>query len=303
MYQQHLRLGTSRFPPNLPLASSQVRRSLAAQEIKKAKSTHKNKEIDSVTDRSQSTRVALVKLSLPNEELQKLTRTERKHYVMLTSILRDVIMLQKLLIFVNNSNPPCEILKSAKATQIIYFITTLGSTIHEAKRFLSKEKMLKNITSDLVESRNAVSSFFACKQTREILRFIRDKFGFHYDTKDDLDPKIDSVFVARPEIYMWLSDSDSCNDLFSSTDDVICEVIYNELQGLGFKGNIQEFIGHLFDLVLDGAEVIVEFGRAYLAKCFSAKWLRQERAIVDVPSLDDISLPLIVGRSSKNEGN
>ena len=222
---------------------------------------------------------------------------------MLTSILRDVIMLQKLLIFVNNSNPPCEILKSAKATQIIYFITTLGSTIHEAKRFLSKEKMLKNITSDLVESRNAVSSFFACKQTREILRFIRDKFGFHYDTKDDLDPKIDSVFVARPEIYMWLSDSDSCNDLFSSTDDVICEVIYNELQGLGFKGNIQEFIGHLFDLVLDGAEVIVEFGRAYLAKCFSAKWLRQERAIVDVPSLDDISLPLIVGRSSKNEGN
>lgn len=103
-----------------------------------------------MTDRSQSTRVALVKLSLPNEELQKLTRTERKHYVMLTSILRDVIMLQKLLIFVNNSNPPCEILKSAKATQIIYFITTLGSTIHEAKRFLSKEKMLKNITSDLV---------------------------------------------------------------------------------------------------------------------------------------------------------
>ena len=256
-----------------------------------------------MTDRSQSTKVGLVRLSLTKQDIQKLTPTERKHFVMLTSILRDIIMLQRLLIFVNNLNPPNEVLESAKATQIIYFVTTLGSTIHEAAQFLKKEQMLKNVTGDLVASRNALSHFFSDSQTQRILSFIRSKFGYHYDTLDDLDPKIDSAFVALPEFYMWLSDSDSGNDLFSSTDEVIVEVIYNQSKALGFQGNKQEFIPYLFGLVLRGAEVIVEFGREYLAECFSVKWLQQERAIIDVPNLDEISLPLIVGPSSKNEEN
>lgn len=210
-------------------------------------------------------------------------------------------MLQKLLIFVKNSNSPNEILGSAKATQIIYLITTLGSTIHEAVQFFKKEQMLKNVTGDLVRSRNAIGSFFAGKRNNRILSFIRNKFGYHYDTLDDLDPKIHSAFMALPEFYMWLSDSDSGNDLFSSTDEVIVEVIYNQSKAFGFQGNKQEFIAYLLDLVLGGAKVIAEFGRDYLAECFSVKWLQQEPAIIDVPSLDEISLPLIVGPSSKNE--
>lgn len=245
----------------------------------------------------------MVRLSLTKQEIQKLTRTERKHFVMLTCILRDVIMLQKLLIFVKNSNSPNEILGSAKTTQVIYFVTTLGSTIHEAGRFFFSEQMLKNATGELVEARNAVSRFFADERNNRILSFIRNKFGYHYDTRVDLDPKIDSAFVALPEFYMWLSDSDSGNDLFSSTDEVIVEVIYNQSKAFGFQGNKQEFIPYLFDLVLGGAKVIAEFGRDYLAECFSVKWLRQEPAIIDVPSLDEIYLPLIVGPSSKNEEN
>src|SRR4030042_6704033 len=89
-------------------------------------------------------KVKLIKLVLPKSEIDKLSSQEKKRYLMFTSMVRDLNLLQKCLIFVGNessSNPP---IVSARATIMFFFLKTLISKIHEMWTFLNKNKVLED---------------------------------------------------------------------------------------------------------------------------------------------------------------
>ena len=56
----------------------------------------------------------------------------------------------------------------------------LASKLYEAWRFIDKEELLSAAPSELREAGDKVTRFYGHADV-EILRFIRDKFGFHYD--------------------------------------------------------------------------------------------------------------------------
>jgi len=246
---------------------------------------------------SQVGTVRLVKLVLPHEELEKLTATERKRYVMLTSILRDMTILQKYLIFAGGGQAQeTEVETSAEAIQILFVITTLGAKLHEAGIFLQKEGIVDNVPIELYQVRQEVLDFYADDRTNAILKFIRNKFGFHYDTYDDLDPRIDDAFSGLPEVRMYLSEDDAGNELFPSTNDVISSVLLEHAKCHGFEGDRAEFVRYLFDVHLTGARVVSRFGRAYLVQCFPVQWTESERFTIPAPSIDEVAIPPILRR-------
>ena len=237
-----------------------------------------------------------MKLTLSTSELKKLTERQRKQYVMLTGILRDLLLLQKLLIFNTDEREGNEVLRSACAAQSLFLVSVLASKLHEAGAFLCKEELLTAVPGSLQETKDKVTAFYARPHVR-ILKFIRDKFAFHYDTRADLDPKIDAAFRELPQATMWLSKDDSGNDVFSSTNDVISEVLYREAQALGFLGDRPAFLKHLLGMVIDGARVVANFGRGYLACCFPVTWEEAGSEEVEAVLCDKVILPSVITRT------
>ena len=177
----------------------------------------------------------------------------------------------------------------------------LASKLYEAGVFLCKEELLWVVPCSLQETRDKVATFYARSEVW-ILKFIRDKFTFHYDTWKDLDPKIDKAFRGFPEATMWLSEDDSGNEVFSSTNSVIMEVLYNEAkaQEAGFSGDKGAFLRSLLDMVLDGAEVVAKFGRGYISQCFPGTWEKEDCEEVEAVVGEEVVLPTVIAR---NEGS
>lgn len=144
---------------------------------------------------AESGKVSMLRVSLDTAEVGKLDATARKRFIMLTSIARDMTILQRFLVLSGRREAPEHPAEtSAEAIHIVFLMATLGSKLHEAKSFYNHEGILADAPASITEERDEVEAFFGDPMVEGILWFIRDKFGFHYDHYDDLDPKIDSAF-------------------------------------------------------------------------------------------------------------
>ena len=92
---------------------------------------------------------------------------------------------------------------------------------------------------------------------------------------------------------MWLSSTDSGNDVFSSSNDILTEVIVGEMRRLGFQGDGQEQLMHLWRVALDGADLALHFCRAYLTEGFSVTWEKFEEVELAVPTSDAVEVPML----------
>lgn len=206
--------------------------------------------------------VRLTKVVLNRTELGKLDATDRKRFLMLASIIQDMAILQRFLLFTSPRRPSAHpVVTSAEAIQIVFLISILGSKLHEAGQFLQKEGLLLKPPLPAAQCRDEVTRYYDDPMVAGILSFIRNKFGFHYDTYDDLDPKIDAAFAGLDHAVAYLSEDDSGNELFSSANDVITQVVYSELTRMGFDGDRQQFLLYLFDICIQGACVVAQFSR------------------------------------------
>jgi hypothetical protein len=123
-------------------------------------------------------KVKLIKLVLPKSEINKLGPQEKKRYLMFTSMVSDLNLLQKCLIFVGNessSDPPSV---CARTTITIFFLKTQVSKIHEMWTFLNKNKVLEGSASfsgELKDKRNDIEKFFSDNKVKDIFAFIRNR--------------------------------------------------------------------------------------------------------------------------------
>ncbi len=242
-------------------------------------------------------RIKLTKLTLPQTEINKMDKKEKKRYIMFTCILRDLNLLQKCLVYIGNDKQTNEPYASANATISFFFLKTLISKIHEIWVFLKENKVdcdYTKFSSDLKNKIDDIKSFFAEKKVEGIFSFIRNKFGFHYEYWNDVDELIDNASKDFTQFEIWLSPQDSANEIFASPNSVILKVILLEMHKLGFPGDEKKLINTLFDLALEGARLSREFSVFYLSEVFPIKWEQKEEIEIEVPLMSEVQLPLIV---------
>ena len=241
-------------------------------------------------------KVKLIKLVLPKSEIDKLSSQEKKRYLMFTSMVRDLNLLQKCLIFAGNessSDPPSV---SARTTIMFFFLKTLISKIHEMWTFLNKNKVLEDsvgFSGELKERCNGIEDFFSDTKVKDIFAFIRNKFGFHYEYWDDVDVMIEDASKQFSEFEIWLSE-DSANEIFASSNAVILEVIFLEMRKVGFAGDAKNLFEQLLDLASKGSGLFREFSVLYLAEAFPVNWEQREEVVIEAPQHSQVKLPLIV---------
>lgn len=245
-----------------------------------------------------SGRIKLSKLVLEREELNKMSPKEKKRYIMLTCILRDLNLLQKYLVYSYNKKPSKEPLVSANTTVGFFFLKTLMSKIHEMWTFLDKNKILDDcstFSNELKAKRGEIQNFFSDRKVKEIFSFIRNKFGFHYEYWDDVDLLIDEATKLFDQLVMWLSTEDSGNEIFASSNAIMIYVIFLKMRNLGFEGDEQKLMDKILDLALNAARIFREFSVSYIVEAFSINWRQEEEIEIDAPSISEVHLPLIVG--------
>jgi hypothetical protein len=94
---------------------------------------------------------------------------------------------------------------------------------------------------------------------------------------------------------MWLSD-DSANEIFSSSNAVMLDVVFSEMKRLGFSGDMKSLMHQLYELAVTGARLFRDFSVFYFADAFPVKWERREEVEIEVPLYSQVKLPLIVAK-------
>ena len=242
--------------------------------------------------------VKLVKLTLSPSELEKLSPLQKKRYVMFTSILRDLMLLQKHLMITGNDTPSSAPEAAAHTTSLLYFLSTLISKIHEMWFFLNKNGIVderETFSSSLASAFDPVEELLREGDVADLFSFVRNKFGFHYEYWDDVDDKIDRAIASLDGLEMYLS-SDSGNDIYSSSNTVITAVIMDEMKLLGYTGSPEDLLLTLWELTIDAAGKCANFSRAYLAEALPVTWEEHAEIEIEAPRVSDISVPLLISK-------
>jgi len=245
------------------------------------------------------TKVKLTKVVIPQSEIIRMDEKMKKRFIMFTCIMRDLNLLQKCLAYTSNNKPKKEPSISANTTINFFFLKTLISKTHEMWSFINRNKVLddyQKFSDDLKKKIYDIENFFSDKKVENIFSFIRNKFGFHYEYWDDIDKSIDNAFKKFDHYEAWLSSKDSANEIFSSSNAVILQVIFSEMQQLGFVGDEKQLMDIIFKLTLKIARLFQEFSTFYLTEAFSVKWEQQKEMEIDVPLISEVTLPLIISR-------
>lgn len=241
-------------------------------------------------------KVKIRKLIAPKSEMEKLSPKQKKQYIMLTCMIRDLNLLLKCLLFVGNENSADWPSVSAKTTISFFFLKTLISKIHEMWTFLERNKILQNSENfppDLKKEYDGITNFFSDKKVKNIFAFIRDKFGFHYEYQNDVDGMIEEAFKKFSEFEIWLSDN-SGNEIFASSNAVMFTVIFGEMKNSGFSGEEQSLMQQLYELTITGSRLFRDFSVLYSVESFPIIWEKREEVEIEAPHFSEVKLPLIV---------
>lgn len=236
------------------------------------------------------------------EKMKNLLPKEKKRYLMITSILRDLNLLQKFLLFSRVDIKKEPVLMEADITIHFFFLKTLISKNHEMWEFLTKNKIIDErdqFTKEIKDYLRQIESFFSEKKVENLFSFIRNKFGFHYESWDDIDLLVDKAMKELPELEMWLS-MEAGNDIYSSSNKIMLQVIFYEMRKLGFDGDNLILIEKLLDLTFGISRIFEEFSKSYLAEVMSENDFNfKEKVEVKAPIFSEVYLPFVV----KNNAN
>ena len=246
-------------------------------------------------------KIKYTRLFLQKDEITKINPLYRKRYIMLTSIVRDITLLSKCHYYVRNKKHTEEILQYANTMASIFFLTTFISKIYEMWVFITKNGILKELerksnSHALQKSIDDINKFFADTQKKGIFEFIRHSFSCHYEYMDHIDPIINDAFerFGDNDFQMYLTESDSANDVFPSLNAVILMSIFQKMDELKFSIANEQKKEILVSLAGEGAGLVMEFCQLYLTEVFSLKWEQKEQDIeIEVPEISSIELPII----------
>lgn len=238
-------------------------------------------------------------LVLPKEAVESFSARDKKRLLMLTNMMRDMDLFRKLLVYVREQKlGDKELDKAAFITLSFSFIKILISKVFEIWEFLKSENIgqeKESFSEPLRDWWDKIEAFFLHEKNNKLFSFVRNKFGFHFDHYQDIDPYIEAAMCEVGDLEFWLGNDSSGNDVFGGSNKVMLIVLRNKMSELGFVGNEKELIGHLQRLPIEISHSMNEFCKGYFIEIIlNEKRLQEKRAItVIAPLLSEVNLPLI----------
>ena len=249
--------------------------------------------------------ISLEKLTISNADILKMNPEMKRQYFMFTNMLQDLNLLQKLLLFVKIEDKN-EISKAAFLPPSLFVLRTLIGKIVEICVFIeSKNTGILSHRNDYPdETKKALEKielFFNDKtrkeKTKDLFEFIRDKLIFHYDTWLDIPGRISAFMDSRSQgMDMWLCVTDSGNDIFSSTNEIMLGMIFQKMVDNGFVGDKKILMDRLVTLTIDIAGDMREFCVQYLTGVIlkGVTLEPKDKKEISVPFLSKVNLSLLV---------
>lgn len=255
---------------------------------------------------SEENYVGLNKAIIPGDAVRKMSNIQKRQYLMITNMLRDLNLLQKLLLFVRNNDNMDEATESANVTISFFLLKTLISKNHEMWNFAKQEGMLsENLNGQLNRLKNQIIAFFSDKKNQDIFSFVRNKFGFHYEADPKYKKELENLIgpaMDGHEMDMWLSNADSGNEIFSSSNAIMLKVIFERMRNNGFVGDDKALMGKLFNLTLNISRIFHDFYKFYLIENILAGITLQDTGELRIkaPLLSQTKLTLLVKCDREN---
>ena len=240
------------------------------------------------------------KLVLPKETVENLSARDKKRLLMLTSMMRDMDLYRKMLVYGGKQKTGHEKLDEATLVTLIFSISKiLISKVYEIWKFLESEKIAEEkaeFSTDVLGRWKEIEAFFSEEKNKQLFSFIRNKFGFHFDHYQEIETYIESAMKEVGDLEFWMGNDSSGNDIFSSSNTVMLVVLRNKMTELGFVGTEEELIGKLQKLPIEISHSINEFCKGYLTEILlkGKSFEQKSTATVSVPLLSEVTLPLIV---------
>jgi hypothetical protein len=247
------------------------------------------------------------KMILSKELVKGFSARDKKRLLMLMNMLRDMALFRKLMLYVK---PPAPIRhgefdQAEHVTLGFSFNKLLISKAFEIWQFLDKEKIEEEskFSPALQEYWNKVKIFFSSEKNRELFNFVRNKFGFHFDHYQDIEPYIEAAIDEVGDMKFWMGEDSASNDIFESANSIMLIVLCSKMRELGFQGSEEELIGQIQRLPIDISHALNEFCQKYLTEVLlkDKAFQQTEEIVVNVPLLSEVSLPLIVKNDTKEK--
>ena len=242
---------------------------------------------------------------LSKDQVKKLSARDKKRFLMLTNMLRDLDLYRKLLIYVRKQDTGNRDLdEAALITFVLSFDKILISKAYEIWEFLGSEKIGQEkpaFSASLASLWDEICTFFHENKNEELFQFVRNKFGFHFDWYPDLEPYIENAMNEIGDLEFWMGNDSSGNDVFDSSNSIMLIVLRNKMRELGFTGSDEELVGQLHKLPLHILHIMSNFCERYLTEIILRQSIFQEKLVftVTVPLLSEVNVPLIVKNDLK----
>jgi hypothetical protein len=247
------------------------------------------------------------KLVLTKAEINSLSARNKKRLLMLTSMIRDMDLYRKILVYSRKQKTGCEKLDEVILVTLVFSTSKmLISKIYEIWQFLECEKISEEksrFSSNLLYYWNKIETFFSIAKNKELFCFVRNKFGFHFDHYQEIEKYIEKAMDEVGDLEFWMGSDSSGNDIFSSSNTIMLIVLRNKMIELGFIGDEEELIDQLQKLPIAISYNVNEFCKGYLTEIIleGKNFIQKSIDKITVPLLSEVSLPLIV--KNDLEGN
>lgn len=244
----------------------------------------------------------LYKVSIDKEELKSLPQKESLFFLQAGAALDDINILTKLLI-ISNKTVNGAVETKAQNSQTLFILSILTGKLFECWQFLQKAYFKSKIAKDYeqllpeVAKKNLadLKTYFG---RGNLIKHVRDKLAFHYDTAEIVDQMNNISEDEFPEFYL---SEELINNFFYISEVIRMETI------LDYTGKSDPFeaLDSFFAEVLDAANSF----KLFLHHCLvvvarnHSNWKFEEIEIHDTLKITDVFLPYFVEKPIENNVN
>ncbi len=241
-------------------------------------------------------RVRMTKLSLDVKKIKDWPPEKKRRFIMLTAILRDLIVHHKLLMYVAGRETEDGFLRAGDETMRVTFSTLLIGKLCEMAKFIHNEGLRDDpsLTHSMRSKLKGLYDLFEANDSRvrKLFEFVRNKLAFHYEHMDDIEPMLEDAMDALPSFDMFLSETDSANEVYAGTTEITWRLIVGKMSELRFQGDTTQLIKELIDVILKSTAILREFSSEYMSEMLPEGSITgEETKEIEVKHLSEIDLP------------
>jgi len=222
----------------------------------------------------------------------------KRRFLMLTAMLRDLIVFHKLFMYLFfGSGKKQDQVSAAGSSTIQQSVTlVLAAKLFEMYKFVKNDIACESpaIALELQDRLKKLLEYFSAEEKRvsRLLAFIRDKLAFHYERQKDVEAMLAQEFDGLDSFNMWLSGTDSTNEVFAGTNEIMWRLVLEQMRQVGFEGDRQQLMNAFIDVIKEASVLLRGFVAKYTREMVPQEALvRHEEVPVEAKHYAEVDIP------------